>query len=194
MMVDSKAEKIVHEHGKGYRAPPEDLEQKSSGLSKQSMTFMKKLQIEPSFDIESAACCWSYLVNQRQYKDGGDDDVYDGVKFGKCMGTKCYIDGPQGNRGVNCVVKTGHDYNLGEIRNRSVCQSHSYQLYLKPNAEDPVMALGVMMNVRIEAIAVGKIRKQYNSSKLLLQLLRCQFARAVSSKRRKAITARSLCL
>ena len=140
---------------------PRDLEQKDSGgNSDKSQRFMEKLQIRPTFDITCAACCWSYLVNQRKYEDGGEDDIHEGVKFGKCMGTKCYIDGPRGPR-VNCVVKTDYDNSLGKRKPCAVRDSHTYQFYVKRDAKDSV-ALGasILMNVRIEAIAVGKIQSK----------------------------------
>ena len=76
------------------------------------------------------------------------------VKF-ENANTSCYVDGPQGRRGVEGVVKTERDFNLGLIGPRTVNASHSYQLY--GEAAPSGLAVGAYMIARIEAISMSKL-------------------------------------
>lgn len=115
--------------------------------------FREHYQIQPNFDINCCACCWAYLVRVRRYSM--KNFPFRWVVFGNALDlTSCYVDGPQGTRGLYGVVKTGHDLNEGYLRKRPVSGSISYQLYSEDPNPSPTVALGQPVTARIEAIAM----------------------------------------
>ena len=70
-------------------------------------------------------------------------------------------------RGKNGQFKTGHDINLGELSRRTIQNCLTYQLYTAPDINPGVIAMGVLIQVRLESIAVQKVKLDLiNGSKL----------------------------
>ena len=147
-----------------------------SGVSDHSRGFRQHYLINPPFNIDCAGCCWQFLVKTRQYGRAPDARM---VKFVNAH-TSCYVAGPQGPSGVNGVVKTEKDPNLGVVGPRPFEASHSYQLY-GPQAPSG-LAVGAPLTARIEAISMpvlsgpAKVRDCYFSyaDAALLELYRQQ--------------------
>ena len=155
----------VHNHGPDYHP---ELGLIDTGVSEHTEGFVHWLQnqhIIAHFDINCARCCCHFLVEEREY-ELINHQMAPCVMFEGQPTTSCYVDGPQGPAGVNGVVKTPHDLNLGDPTIRPVCTSHSYQFYGPAPA---ALALGQDLTARLEAIAVtqltgqGKLRGCYFS-------------------------------
>lgn len=156
-----------HNHDQNYHP---ELEFIGTGISQHTQQFVLWLQnqnIIAHFRIDCARCCCYFLVEERGY---GliNHQMASIVMFEGQPTTSCYVDGPQGPAGVNGVVKTLHDYNLGDLSIRPVCRSHSYQFYGPAPA---ALALGQDLIARLEAIAVTQLTGQG-------QLRRCYFSYA----------------
>ena len=140
--------RVQHQHGNA----PDHLNGVHSGQTQDSETFQRQYNLQPAFDIECIACCWNYLVDQREY--------------GRCIGlqmvmfgnnapyTSCYV---KVSRRHNPLVKTGHDLNLGVPGKKLLQQNHTYQVYTRNGQQPTALALGANLTARIEAIAVSEI-------------------------------------
>ena len=129
-----------------------------AGRIHSSNAFVQHYQLAAPFNIDCVGCCWDYLVNARQYQPYYDNFNY--VKFSHNPAhVSMYVDGPELAIHSNGKIKTDYDHNLGHPGPRTVKQGHSYQIYVPPNQAGPdQLALGKQATVRIEAIAVPKLK------------------------------------
>lgn len=115
--------------------------------------FIPPLALPGGGNLNCVGCCWSYLVGTRGYASAiGVIQVYYGNPT-----VSCFVDGPQGRAGKHAVIQTGHDIMLGQVGNRPVQQSISFQLYYPPGLAMRTLAIGAPIQARIESISVTQL-------------------------------------
>lgn len=106
-------------------------------------------------DINCAACCWTFLVDRRNY------EAVTGIVmvYYQNPTTSCLVNGPQGRAGKHSVIQTLHDLNIGQLGPRPTQSSVSYQLYLPDNVlHVNTMAIGHPISARIESISTNALK------------------------------------
>lgn len=122
----------------------------STAFAQNNADFNPNLTL-PLGDLHCAACCWTFLVNTRNYAQA--QALGPAKVFFNNPTTSCVVDGPQGHAGVHSVISTGHDLNLGVLGPRPTQGSKSYQLYLPAGVNVGTLAVGAPIAARIESIS-----------------------------------------
>eukprot|EP01099_Mayorella_cantabrigiensis_P001697 TRINITY_DN1752_c0_g3_i1.p1 TRINITY_DN1752_c0_g3~~TRINITY_DN1752_c0_g3_i1.p1 ORF type:complete len:208 (+),score=23.45 TRINITY_DN1752_c0_g3_i1:50-673(+) len=135
------------------------LNGQDSGFNPDSETFRKLYNLEPEWDITCSACCLSYLIGKRSYREifGGPAPY---VKYGKeekeC--TDCVLRVPR--KGVNGQIWTTPDLNLSMVKIRPFHNSRTYQFYSADPAQLGTLSIGDQVFARLESIAVNVVKDQ----------------------------------
>ena len=127
-----------------------------AGRDKDSEKFQEQYEIVTAWDIDCAACCWTYLTKQRHYKASKGYNTR--VTYGQTetQWTQCYISPKQENskHGQFKIIRDKNTYGR-PVAGSLIKKNSTFRLYAKDHTPEPTV-IGTATNVviRVESIAV----------------------------------------
>ena len=144
---------MAHDHADNV---PPSLIGIPAGQDKDSEKFQEQYEIVTKWDVNCAACCWTYLTKERHYTTCECPDTR--VTYGQAdkQWTRCYISPKQENT-KHGQFKTKKETELygRPVAGLLIKNNSTFQLYSKEYTPEPTV-IGTTNNVvtRVESIAV----------------------------------------
>lgn len=154
IVVDMAVQAMAHNHTIDVPLP---LIGMLAGQDKDGYKFQEQYEIVTDWDINCAACCWTYLTKQRYYRaaNKGDDTR---VTYGQTetQWTQCYISPRQENskHGQFKTIRDTKSYGR-PVAGSLIKKNSTFRLYTNDYIPEPTV-IGTATNViiRVESIAV----------------------------------------
>ena len=153
-MTDSEMAQHAHNHTDAVGVPAH-LNDLKAGQDQNSTGFQAQYNIQVNWYINCAACCWTYLTQDRNYTTAQGADNH--VRFGQAHDNlvRCYIS-PNTPQNINGQFKTEVDQRYRYPVLGSLVNNHSTFRFYKDQTAPPQIVIGVPETVtaRIESIAI----------------------------------------
>ena len=133
-----------------------------AGQDKDSEKFQEQYRIVTEWDINCAACCWTYLIKQRYYGTSRGNNTR--VTYGQteAQWTQCYIS-PKQENSKHGQFKTIKDTKLHgrPVAGSLIKKNTTFRLYTKEYTPEPTV-IGTATNalICVESIAVHCVTNQ----------------------------------